>query len=328
MDFDILTLIPEFFVSPLEQSILGRAAREGSIRVKTHNIRDFATDKHNSVDDTPYGGGAGMVMMPGPIVDSVEAVKGEGAKALVVLMTPQGTPLTQTLAQELKEEERLIIVCGRYEGVDERVRDFVDLEISVGDYVLNGGESAALVLIETVSRLVPGVIEEESTELDSFSDGLLEYPHYTKPRDFRGKEVPEVLLSGDHEKKRLIYKRNFGGFKMGVIQDLEKKYLRTDLPDFRSGDTITVNVRIKEGNKERIQAFEGAVIRRRGGGVGATFTVRKVSYGVGVERVFSLNSPLIESIKLVTKGRSRRARLYFLRELKGKAAKQALRVRN
>ena len=200
MDFDILTLIPEFFLSPLEQSIIGRAIREGKIRVNTHNIRDYALDSRNTVDDTPYGGGAGMVMKPEPLVDCIEAVKGEGPKALVVLLTPQGVPFTQGLAKDLTEKKRLIIVCGRYEGVDERVRDFVDLELSIGDYVLNGGESAALVLVEAVSRLVPGVIDRESTELDSFTEGLLEYPQYTKPREFRGMEVPEVLLSGDHKK--------------------------------------------------------------------------------------------------------------------------------
>ncbi|MEE9542275.1 MAG: tRNA (guanosine(37)-N1)-methyltransferase TrmD [Thermodesulfobacteriota bacterium] len=201
MDFDILTLIPEFFLSPLEQSILGRAAQEGSIRVRTHNIRDYATDKRSTVDDTPYGGGAGMVMKPEPLIDAIEAVKAGGeTEALVILMTPQGVPLTQQKVEELAKNKRLIIVCGRYEGVDERVRDFVDLELSIGDYILNGGESAALVVVEAVSRLLPGVIEAESIDLDSFTGGLLEYPQYTKPREFRGKEVPEVLLSGDHEK--------------------------------------------------------------------------------------------------------------------------------
>lgn len=201
MDFDILTLIPEFFLSPLKQSIMGRAVREGKIRVNTHNIRDFATDKHNTIDDTPCGGGPGMVMKAAPLVDCIEAVKAGGdSEALVVLLTPQGVPLTQSLALELTKRKRLIIVCGRYEGVDERVRAFVDLELSIGDYILNGGESAALVLVEVVSRLLPGVIDQESTDLDSFTEGLLEYPQYTKPREFRGMRVPDVLLAGDHEK--------------------------------------------------------------------------------------------------------------------------------
>ncbi len=201
MKFDILTLIPDFFSSPLKQSIMGRAIKDGTLEVECHNIRDFTTDKHNTADDTPYGGGPGMVMKAEPIVKGIEALRAareDGAKA--VLLTPQGVPLTQAIAKELSAHDRLILVCGRYEGVDERVRSFVDLELSIGDYVLAGGESAALVLIEAASRLVPGVIEADSVELDSFSDSLLEYPQYTKPREFRGMEVPEVLISGDHEK--------------------------------------------------------------------------------------------------------------------------------
>lgn len=205
MKFDILTLIPDFFTSPLKQSIMGRAIKEGKFEVETHNIRDFTSDKHSTTDDTPYGGGPGMVMMAEPIVKGIEALRGgeqeAGAgKTKVILLTPQGTPLTQGVAKELTALDRIIVVCGRYEGVDERVRSFVDMELSIGDYVLSGGESAALVLIEAVTRLVPGVIEAESVELDSFSDSLLEYPQYTKPRVFRDLEVPEVLLSGDHEK--------------------------------------------------------------------------------------------------------------------------------
>ena len=201
MKFDILTLIPDFFSSPITQSIMGRAIKEGTLEVECHNIRDYTTDKHKTADDTPYGGGPGMVMKAEPIVKAVEAVKDAGqGSTKVILLTPQGVPLTQALAGELKECDRLILVCGRYEGVDERVRAYVDLELSIGDYILAGGESAALVLIEAVSRLVPGIIEADSTELDSFSNSLLEYPQYTKPREFRGVGVPEILTSGDHKK--------------------------------------------------------------------------------------------------------------------------------
>jgi tRNA (guanine37-N1)-methyltransferase len=205
MKFDILTLIPDFFDSPLKQSILGRAIREGSLKVETHNIRDYTTDKHSTTDDTPYGGGPGMVMKAEPIVKGIEALRAKGSKeglgkTKVILMTPQGRVLTQAVGAELAALDRIIVVCGRYEGVDERVRAFVDMELSIGDYVLAGGESAAIVLLEVVSRLVPGIIEAESIELDSFSDLLLEYPQYTKPREFRGMPVPEVLTSGDHGK--------------------------------------------------------------------------------------------------------------------------------
>ena len=205
MKFDILTLIPDFFSSPLTQSIMGRAIKEGALEVEFFNIRDYTTDKHKTADDTPYGGGPGMVMKAEPIVKGIEAVKDAGqGNTKVILLTPQGVPLTQAIAGELKEYDRLILVCGRYEGVDERVRAYVDLEVSIGDYILAGGESAALVLIEAVSRLVPGIIEADSTELDSFSNSLLEYPQYTKPREFRGEAVPEVLTSGDHKKIRKV----------------------------------------------------------------------------------------------------------------------------
>lgn len=202
MKFDILTLIPDFFLSPLKQSILGRAIKDGTLSVETHNIRDYTTDKHHTADDTPYGGGPGMLMKVEPIVAAIEAVKSsvKDGQPKVILLSPQGRPLTQELAKELSKLDSIILVCGRYEGVDERVRSYVDMELSIGDYVLAGGESAALVLIEAVSRLAPGIIEAQSTELDSFSDGLLEYPQYTKPREFRGIKVPEVLLSGDHKR--------------------------------------------------------------------------------------------------------------------------------
>ncbi len=207
MIFDILTLFPGFFDSPLEQSIIGRAIKNGLIKVNTHNIRGFTTDKHNTTDDSPYGGGAGMVMKPEPLVSAIESLREppgdstEGAGAKVILLTPQGVPFKQRIAEELATEERLILVCGRYEGVDERVRSFVDMELSVGDYVLTGGEIAALAVVDAVGRLKAGVIEESSSREDSFSEsvGGLEYPQYTRPEDFRGMRVPEVLLGGNHK---------------------------------------------------------------------------------------------------------------------------------
>jgi tRNA (guanine37-N1)-methyltransferase len=200
MRFDILTLFPNIFSSPLRESILGRAIEKGVIHIQTINIRDFALDKHQVVDDTPYGGGQGMVMKVEPIARSIEWVKSQDASARTIYLTPQGKPFDQDKAQQLSSHSHLILLCGRYEGVDERIRElFIDEEISIGDYVLTGGELAAMVLIDAVSRLIPGVLgSDRSAEEDSFYNSLLEYPQYTRPFDFRGSSVPEVLLSGNH----------------------------------------------------------------------------------------------------------------------------------
>ncbi|MFP4596864.1 MAG: tRNA (guanosine(37)-N1)-methyltransferase TrmD [Persicimonas sp.] len=202
MKFQILTLFPEFFDTPLQTSILGRAQQKGAVAYETVDIRDFATDKHRSADDLPYGGGAGMVMKPEPLVGALEFARERDPHAPRVLLSPQGEPLRQPLAEELAGLSGLILTCGRYEGVDERVRQgWIDREISVGDYVLSGGEPAALVLIDAITRLVPGVLGNEASICEeSFSEDRLEYPHYTRPREFRGKSVPEVLLSGNHQK--------------------------------------------------------------------------------------------------------------------------------
>ncbi len=202
MIFEILTLFPEMFDSYLAASILGRAITAGHIRVECHNIRDYATDKHRMTDDTPYGGGSGMVMKPEPLVRALDAVQvREETRARVVLLSPQGRLFDQKVARELSRLPRLIMVCGKYEGVDDRVRELaVDEEISIGDYILTGGELAAMVILEATARLLPGVLgDEESTREESFAEGLLEYPHYTRPREFMGREVPEVLLSGNHQ---------------------------------------------------------------------------------------------------------------------------------
>ncbi len=202
MIFEILTLFPEMFDSYLAASILGRAIARDRIRVRCHNIRDFATDKHRMTDDAPYGGGSGMVMKPEPLVRGLEAVqRSEDPRGHVILLSPQGRLFDQKAAAELSRLPRLILVCGKYEGVDDRVRTLaVDEEISIGDYVLTGGEVAAMVILEATARLLPGVLGDEgSTKEESFSQGLLEYPHYTRPREFMGCEVPEVLLSGNHQ---------------------------------------------------------------------------------------------------------------------------------
>ncbi len=200
MRFDILTLFPEMFSSPFQESILAKAIEKGLIEVRTINIRDFALDKHRIVDDAPYGGGQGMVMKVEPIARAIEQVKSEDPSVRTIYLTPEGKPLNQEMARQLSSRSHLILLCGRYEGVDERVRElFVDEEISIGDYVLTGGELAAMVLIDAVSRLLPGVLgSDRSAEEDSFFGSLLEYPQYTRPASFRGYEVPEVLLSGNH----------------------------------------------------------------------------------------------------------------------------------
>jgi tRNA (guanine37-N1)-methyltransferase len=202
LSVEVLTLFPRMVAVPLEESILGKAVDKGLVRVKVTDIRDFAQGKHRVTDDVPYGGGAGMVMKPEPLVAAIEAAKEREPAARVVLLSPQGAPFGQRKAQELALHGALVLVCGRYEGVDERVLRWADEEISIGDFVLTGGEVAALAIIEAMARLVPGVLGNAlSAHAESFSgDGLLEGPQYTRPPEFRGLRVPEVLLSGDHEK--------------------------------------------------------------------------------------------------------------------------------
>jgi tRNA (guanine37-N1)-methyltransferase len=208
MQFEVFTLLPEVFSPYLESSILQRARQRGLVSVNVHNIRDYTHDKHHMTDDTPYGGGGGMVMKPEPVFEAVESVLGLDALQTqpqpvpIIMLTPQGRVFTQAVAEELSHHEKIALLCGRYEGVDERIREhLVTDEISIGDYVLTGGELPALILIDAVSRLIPGVLGDPKGAIDdSHATGLLEYPHYTRPPDFRGWKVPEILLSGDHGK--------------------------------------------------------------------------------------------------------------------------------
>lgn len=204
MRFEILTLFPLFFSSPLKQSIIGRAIERGQIDVRIHDIRDYATGRHRTADDAPYGGGSGMVLKVEPVVRAIEAVAAgvagkRGPQTAVLLTTPAGESLCDKMARRLATLENLVIVCGRYEGVDERIRAFVDMEVSLGDYILTGGEIAALAIVDSAARFIPGVLGDAgSIKTESFSEGLLEYPQYTRPEEFRGMRVPEVLLSGNH----------------------------------------------------------------------------------------------------------------------------------
>lgn len=200
MKIDIVTLFPDMFLGPFQESIIKRAQDRGLLEIGLHQLRDFTTDRHRTVDDTPYGGGAGMLMKPEPIAAAITSVRRNNPDAKVVLLSPQGEPLSQQLAQEFSAMPGLILICGRYEGVDERVRTTLcDYTISIGDYVLSGGELAAMVVVDTVTRLLPGALgSSHSAADDSFSDGLLEYPQYTRPVVFNDLTVPEVLLSGNH----------------------------------------------------------------------------------------------------------------------------------
>ncbi len=199
MIFDILTIFPGIFTSPLGESLTKKALDKGLLQVRVRNLRDFTEDKHRMTDDYPYGGGVGMVMKVEPIIRALEEIKKEEPEAKSVLLTPQGEPFHQKLAREMRGHKHWILICGRYEGLDERVRSVVDREISIGDYILTGGEIPALVMIDAISRYIPGFLgDEQSAQEDSFGNGLLEYPQYTRPPVFRGMTVPDVLLSGNH----------------------------------------------------------------------------------------------------------------------------------
>ena len=195
---DIVTLFPDFFESPLEESLLEKARAKGLVRIQAHDLRNWTHDRHKTADDKPFGGGAGMVMKPEPIFECVEAL---GGKPWVVLLDPQGEPMSQALAEKLAKKKHLVLIAGHYEGVDQRVKDhLVDQEISIGDFITMGGEAPALCLIEAVTRLIPGVLgNAESIKHESFQTGILEHPHYTRPREYRGWKVPDVLVSGDHK---------------------------------------------------------------------------------------------------------------------------------
>ncbi len=216
MRYDILTIFPEFFKSPFSFGILKKAQEKGLIELNTHDIRDYSDNKHRTVDDAPYGGGGGMLMKIAPVSAAIEKIKSKSSKSVVILTTPDGEKFSDKTARELAGYEQIIVICGRYEGVDERIREsLVDKEISIGDYVLSGGENAASVIVESVSRFIPGVLGNElSPQNDSFNEGLLEYPQYTRPEKFDGIKVPDVLLSGNHKeidewRKKESIKRTF-----------------------------------------------------------------------------------------------------------------------
>ena len=228
--FDIVSIFPGMFESPFGDSIIERAREKGLLDIRVHDLRDYTLNKHRKVDDTPFGGGVGMVMNVEPIARALEAIKKEVPKAKTILLSPGGSPFDQKKANELSFQENLILICGRYEGVDERIRlHFVDEEISIGDYILTGGEIPAMVLVEAVSRLIPGILgDSESVVEESFSDGMLEYPQYTRPRDYKGLKVPDVLVSGDPKKIRAWQKTEALKKTESVRPDLFEKNKRSN----------------------------------------------------------------------------------------------------
>ena len=241
MRFHVLTIFPAMFDGPLSESIISRAVERGLVQINLHDIRDYATDKHRSVDDYPYGGGYGMVMKPEPIFDAYADVKQTaslGEDTPVVLLTPQGTPFSQPIAERLATLDDIVLICGRYEGVDERVREHVaTCELSVGDYVLSGGELAAMIVIDAVTRLIPGAVGSiESTQDDSFSTGLLQFPQYTRPAQHEGGKVPDILLSGNHgeiekwrrrESLRRTYQRRPDLLDSANLSDADRRFIDT-----------------------------------------------------------------------------------------------------
>ncbi|MEE9253115.1 MAG: tRNA (guanosine(37)-N1)-methyltransferase TrmD [Thermodesulfobacteriota bacterium] len=250
MRYDILTIFPEFFDSPFEGGILKKAVERGVIEINTHDIRSYATDKHRSVDDKPYGGGSGMVFKPEPLGKAIQAAKLGGVKSLVILTTPQGEVLTDKIVRELTGYDQLVIICGRYEGVDERVRKLhVDREISVGDYILSGGEYAACAIVDAVSRYVPGVLGNETSPYDdSFNNYLLEHQQYTRPEEYEGLSVPGILLSGNHGEIERWKRR----------ESIERTYLRRpellDRADLSVDDSIYLG-ELKKGHPNKFKLY-------------------------------------------------------------------------
>ncbi|RJQ39406.1 MAG: tRNA (guanosine(37)-N1)-methyltransferase TrmD [Nitrospiraceae bacterium] len=247
MKFDVITIFPEIFNAYLNESILKRAAEKNLIEVKIHNLRDFTTDRHRTVDDYPYGGGPGMVMKPEPFFNAVEHIKSDGVRRQVVMLAPQGKTFNQDMALSMAgQNQDMILICGRYEAIDERVRSLVDEEISIGDYVLTGGELPALVIIDSIARLIPGVLgDERSADEESFACGILEYPHYTRPPDFRGLKVPEILLSGNH--KAISQWRRKEALRLTILRrpDLMSRYA----PGLKDEDYKLVSEIKEEENK-------------------------------------------------------------------------------
>ena len=361
MRIDIISAVPSLLESPFNNSILKRAQEKKLVKIKTHNLRDYSSNKQKSIDDYAFGGGAGMVLSIEPVFNCIQKLQKKTKYDEIIYMTPDGEQLNQSYTNQLSLKKNLIIICGHYKGIDQRIRDhLITKEISIGDYVLSGGELPAAVLCDGIIRLLPGVLNNETSALtDSFQDNLLAPPVYTRPADFNGWKVPEILTSGnlkaieDWRDKKAIeitknkrpdlsdkknhknYKKPFNHIKiilcniailktrpMDRIKEISNELNEIkQWPSFSSGDTITVTYKIKEGNKERLQSFQGTVLQRRSSGTTETFTIRKMSGGTGVERIFPLASPFLEKIVVNKEGAVRRSKLFYLRERTGKSAR-------
>ena len=376
MQVAVVTLFPEMFAELTEHGVSGRGIETGLLELSFWNPREYCTDKHRNVDDKPFGGGPGMLMKTEPLLATIGAAWAglggrESGKSRCIYLSPQGQRINHQKVTELAALESITLVCGRYQGIDARVIEAeVDEELSLGDFVLSGGEIAAMALLDALIRIQPGALgDEDSATQDSLMDGLLHAPEYTRPQQVEGRVVPPVLLSGDHaaiahwrnkqrlgvtwlkrpdlldrlelsqEQQALLdeFKQSTGQTerdpvlhlgqelskmsKNKIIEKIETEQMGKELPEFGPGDTVVVQVKIKEGDRERLQAFEGVVIGKRNRGLNSSFTVRKISHGVGVERTFQTFSPLVDSVTLKRRGDVRQAKLYYLRELTGRAAR-------
>jgi len=305
MIYDVITIFPQFFESPFSFGILKKAQEKGLIRINTHDPRKFALDKHNTVDDKPYGGGAGMVFKPEPVARTIESLLNKSSKSIALLTTPQGEVFSDKIAKDLSIYDRVILICGRYEGIDERIREiYVDKEISIGDYVISGGEYAAALIIDAVSRFIPNVLGNEySPYSDSFREGLLEYPQYTRPEIFKGKKVPEILLSGNH--KEIENWRRLESLKRTVIRN---PYLldKTDLSLDEIKYIGQIKTQIDKTRKVYVALVHYPVYNKSLKIITAAFTnldvhdISRVCRTYGIKR-FYLVQPVVEQQKLVEK---------------------------
>jgi tRNA (guanine37-N1)-methyltransferase len=347
LEVQIFTLYPELYPGLLDVGIYKKAKERQKWSLKVVDIRDYALDGNRTVDDTPFGGGNGMLLKPDVIASALD--KNTNAKEKIIYLSPKGKRLGQQEVKSLSKLKKINILCGHFEGVDQRLLETRNIEeYSIGDFILSGGESASFVFVDALVRLLPGVLGNANSAKDeSFENNLLEYPQYTKPRDWEGKKVPEVLFSGDHAKikgwrlsqSEAITQRQRPDLwkiylkkKMKNIEDINKAAIQKitankKITEFSPGDTIKVGVKIVEGKRERIQYFEGVCIAKKNRDLNSSFTVRKISFGEGVERTFALYSPNVDSIKVIRSGKVRRAKLYYLRDRKGKSARIAEKIK-
>ena len=347
LEIQIFTLYPDLYPGLLDVGIYKKAKEKQKWSLKIIDIRDYAFDDNRTVDDTPFGGGSGMLLKPDVVASALdENIK---AKEKIIYLSPKGKRLNQQEVKSLTKLKKINILCGHFEGIDQRLLETRNIEeYSIGDFILSGGESASFVFVDALVRLLPGVLGNVNSAKDeSFENNLLEYPQYTKPRDWEGKKVPEVLFSGDHAKikgwrlaqseaitqrQRPDLWKKYLEKKMKNIEDINKAAIQKitankKITEFSPGDTIKVGVKIVEGKRERIQYFEGVCIAKKNRDLNSSFTVRKISFGEGVERTFALYSPNVDSIKVIRSGKVRRAKLYYLRDRKGKSARIAEKIK-